>query len=284
MKARDRVHATFWLLDAADSLAEQSRSNHDGFGIAMFREDGSPEIKKRPAAAYDDQLFAYEAKHEESHNFVAHVRYAYPGGPRMENTHPFEQQGRVFAHNGYVGGLEAIESRLGDHRALVQGESDSERLFALITKEIEAHGGDVSDGIAAAVGWAAQELPIYSINFLLATPADLWALRYPETNPLLLLQRDKGGHTGSRHLDAASAAGTIRVRSVDLAHRDAVIIASEEMDEHPGWEPLAPGVLIHVNRELDVTSRPVADLPPAHQLRLEDLHPKAAETQRPSTS
>jgi predicted glutamine amidotransferase len=280
MKARDRVHATFWLLEASDSLAKQSRSNPDGYGIATFREDGSPEIKKRPAAAYEDEVFAYEAKHEESHNFVAHVRYAYPGGLTMENTHPFEQHGRVFAHNGYVGGLEAIESRLGEQRALVQGESDSERLFALITKEIGAHDGDVSAGIAAAVGWAAQELPLYSINFVLATATGLWALRYPETNPLLFLEREIGGPTGSRHLDAASAAGTVRVRSAALAEHPAVIFASEQMDEHPGWRPLEPGELLDVNGDLEVSSRSVADLPPAHQLRLEDLHPKAAEAQR----
>ena len=167
----------FWLLDAPDSLSLQSRKNPDGYGIATLRDDGQPEIKKQPAAAYEDERFAFEAKHEESHSFVAHIRHAYPGGRRMENTHPFEQHGRVFAHNGYLGGLEAIQSRLGDHRALVRGESDSEVLFALITKEIEAHDGDVSAGIAAAVDWAAQELPLYSINFILATPTDLWALR-----------------------------------------------------------------------------------------------------------
>jgi predicted glutamine amidotransferase len=282
MKARDRVHATFWLLEAPDSLAKQSRNDPDGYGIATFREDGSPEIKKRPAAAYEDELFAYEAKHEESHNFVAHVRYAYPGGPTMEDTHPFEQRGRVFAHNGYVGGLEALESRLGGHNALVQGRSDSERLFALITKETEANDGDVSDGIAAAVDWAAQELPLYSINFVLATATDLWALRYPETNPLLVLEREMGGHTGSRHLDAASAAGTVRVRSAALAEHPAVIFASEQMDEHPGWRSLEPGELVHVDSGLAVTSRAVAGLPPAHQLRLEDLHPRAAAAQRPS--
>jgi predicted glutamine amidotransferase len=285
MKARDRVHASFWLLDAPDSLVIQSRSNPDGYGLATFREDGSPEIKKRAAAAYEDEQFAFEAKHEESHNFVAHVRYAYPGGLTIENTHPFEQRGCVFAHNGYLGGLEAIESQLGDHAELVLGESDSERLFALITKEIEAHDGDVLEGIEAAVGWAAQELPLYSINFILATPTDLWALRYPETNQLLFLEREIGGHTGSRHLDAASRAGTVRVRSAALAEHPAVIVASENMDEHPGWRPLEPGELLHVDCGLEVTTRKVADLPPAHQLRLEDLHPRAAEAQlRPEHS
>jgi predicted glutamine amidotransferase len=58
---RDPVRATFWLLEVPDSLAEPSRRNPDGYGIATFEDDGAPEIQKRPAAAYEDELFAREA-------------------------------------------------------------------------------------------------------------------------------------------------------------------------------------------------------------------------------
>jgi len=47
---RRPLRATFWLLEAPDSLAEQSRRYPDGYGIGTF-EDGVPEIAKRPAAA-----------------------------------------------------------------------------------------------------------------------------------------------------------------------------------------------------------------------------------------
>jgi predicted glutamine amidotransferase len=274
-----RVRATFWLLEAPDSLALQSRRHPDGYGIATFEEDGSPEIHKRPAAAYEDELFARIARDEESSTFLAHIRYASTGGLTVQNTHPFEQDGRVFAHNGYVGGLDALESRLADsYHELVHGETDSERFFALITSEIRA--GGMEEGIAAAVRWMARELPLYSINMVLATPTDLWALRYPETNPLVMMERAVGGPTGSRHLDAASSAGTVRVRSGGLAEQAAVIFASEPMDEDPGWRSLEPGELVHVDDDLRVTSRMVLDGPPAHRLRLEDLDVRTAESQR----
>jgi hypothetical protein len=96
---------------------------------------------------------------------------------------------------------------------LVQGDTDSERFFALITSEIEASDGDVGSGLAAAARWVAAELPIYSLNCVLATPTDLWALRYPDTHRLMILERAIGGPTGERHLDAASPAGTFRQRS-----------------------------------------------------------------------
>jgi predicted glutamine amidotransferase len=276
---RRRMHATFWLLDAPDSLAAQSRRNPDGYGLAIFAEDGTPEIKKRAVAAYEDHEFAREAKHEESRTFLAHVRYASTGKVALENTHPFEQKGRVFAHNGVIEGLDSLDARLGDdYGSLVHGETDSERFFALITKEIDAAGGDVGEGIVSAVRWVARELPLFSLNFILADESDLWALRYPETHGLLMLERAAGGPTGARHLDAASRAGTVRVRSAALAAQASVIFATEQMDEDGGWRALEPGELVHVDADLRCSSVTI-DEPPAHLLTLADLEPHAAASQ-----
>jgi glutamine amidotransferase len=268
------------LLEAPDSLAQQSRRNPDGYGIGTFEGDGSPEIDKRPAAAYADHDYAREAREEYSTTFVAHVRYASTGGLSPQNTHPFEQDGRIFAHNGVVTGLDQLDQRLEAERELVLGDTDSERFFALITKEVRAHSGDVTAGIAAAVGWIARELPVYALNFVMATASDVWALRYPETHPLHVLERATGGPTGHRHLDAASPAGTIRVRSGDLADNPAVIFASEQMDEDAGWVDLTPGELVHVDVHLNVERTMIAPEPPRHQLRLEDLGARASASQR----
>ena len=274
------VTATFWLLEAPDSLAEQSRHNPDGYGLATYEPDGTPKVVKRPAAAYADEQFAREAREEESPTFLAHVRFASTGGLELNNTHPFEQHGRVFAHNGHVGGLDRLDERLGDARDLVQGDTDSERVFALITKEAQARDGDVGEAIVAAVDWIAAELPLFALNVLLATPTDLWALRYPDAHNLLMLERAGGGPTGARHLDAASPAGTVRVRSGDLSTRAAVIFATEQMDEDAGWRPLASGELVRVDHDLNVTSRIAIDKPPAHRLTLADLEPRAAASQQ----
>jgi predicted glutamine amidotransferase len=277
---RRPVRATFWLLEAPDSLAEQSRHNPDGYGIATFDEGGVPHVAKRPASAYEDELFAREAREEESPTFAAHVRYASSGRKSFENTHPFEQDGRVFAHNGHIAGLEELESRLGPERPLVGGDTDSERFFALVTKETRAAGGDLEEGIAVAAHWAAANLPLYALNFVLATPDEVFAFRYPEPNPLKMLERADGGPGGHRHLDAASPAGTLRVRSGALATRAAVIFASEQMDEDPGWRDLEVGELVRVDANLEVSSRVLLAEPPAHQLRLEDLDPRIAASQR----
>lgn len=274
------VRATFWLLEAPDSLAEQSRRNPDGYGIATYEAGDTPRVDKRPAAAYADEMFAREAKERESPTFVAHVRYASTGEVSLPNTHPFEQHGRVFAHNGYIGDLPTLESRLGEHRRLVGGDTDSERFFALITREIEARDGDVGAGIVAAARWIAETLPIYSLNCVLATPSEVWSLRYPDAHRLMMLERASGGPTGIRHLDAASASGTVRIRSGALGTRAAVIVASEQMDEDPGWRMLEPGELVRVDRDLQVSSRIAIEHPPAHMLSLEELDPAAARSQQ----
>ncbi len=117
------VKATFWLVEAPDSLATQSRRNPDGYGLATFRP--APLVEKRPVAAYEDQAFARDAQERESPVFVAHVRYASTGGLDLANTHPFEQAGRVFAHNGHIEGLDLLDRQLGDDRRLVHGDTDS---------------------------------------------------------------------------------------------------------------------------------------------------------------
>lgn len=274
-----RVHATFWLLEAPDSLARQSRREPDGTGIGTFTAEGEPEVDKRPLAAYEDRAFAEEAKHCKSTTFIAHIRYASTGALEPRNTHPFQQQGRLFAHNGVIGDLPALEDELGDYRKLVAGDTDSERFFALITKHVDANGGGVGAGIAAAARWVADSLPVYALNLVLTTPTEMWALRYPATHGLYVLARAAGGPHGDRHLDHASSAGRIRARSGQLAEAPAVVVASERMDEDSGWRELQPGELLHVDGALAVTQQLVVDHPPRHPLALTDLDAHAAASQ-----
>jgi predicted glutamine amidotransferase len=276
----ERVAATFWLIEAPDSLAQQSRREPDGTGLGTFDEHDRPVVAKQPLAAYEDQAFAREAKEVHSHTFVAHIRYASTGAVSPENTHPFEQQGRLFAHNGVIEDLDRLEAELGDARDLVEGQTDSERYFALITKEIE-RTGDVQDGIARATTWIADNLPVFALNFVLISPSELWAFRYPDTHPLYVLERRAGGPSGHRHLEHASARGSIRVRSGDMARRRAVVVATEPMDEDAGWRNLGSGDLVHVDEELNLDVTAILKSPPEHQLTLADLGVKAAASQQP---
>jgi predicted glutamine amidotransferase len=267
MSAGDqRVHATFWLLGAPDSLRMQSRMNADGTGLGFFDEAGLPQVDKMPIAASADQAFASDARLVCSRTFVAHVRHATNGPLTSANTHPFSMDGRLFPHNGVLGDMPKLERRLGDELRRVGGETDSERFFALITSQIDSHGGDVAAGIRAAVRWVVDELPVVSINFVLATATDLWALRFPATDTLFVLERPAGGastgQAGTAPLAQSGSHGT-RVESAAGHSRPLVVVASERMDDEPGWREIRSGELIHVGPSLEVTSELVLDEVPA---------------------
>jgi glutamine amidotransferase len=161
---KQRAKATFWLLDAPDSLSEQSRREPDGTGLGWFDEHDVAQISKQPLAAYRDREFAREAREVCSRTFVAHIRFASTGALEQRNTHPFEQHGRLFAHNGVLGDLPRLDRHLGSDRSLVGGDTDSERLFALITRETEAAGGNLLRGIEVACSWAAHPLTLADLG------------------------------------------------------------------------------------------------------------------------
>jgi predicted glutamine amidotransferase len=288
---REPISASFWLLDAPDSLEVQSRRNADGSGIGFFDPAGAPVLDKQPEAAFRDEEFTREAKQARSPVFVAHVRWASVGGRTVQNTHPFAMHGRIMAHNGGFGDVGRLAEQLGDYRRLVLGETDSEHYFALITQQIDAHGGDVGAGIAAAAGWIAARLPVSSLNTVVAAPGELWALRYPGQHALHVIERPAGasmpaaaaggGETAddaaaaSAATDGAATAAGLHVRSATssvhapaLQELPSVVVASEELDGERGWRMLASGELVHVRPDLTVESAVVLPDPPAHLVPL----------------
>jgi predicted glutamine amidotransferase len=259
-----RVRASFWLLEAPDSLLEQSLRNPDGTGLGYFAPVTGAVIDKEPLAAYEDPAFTRDAKHVSSTTFVSHIRYATTGERTTENTHPFAMDGMLFAHNGMIQDLEALEAEVGRDMRFVGGDTDSERYFALIAKEIRARAS-IGAGISAAVGWIARNLPVYSMNFVLATAEDLWAFRYPETHRLFVLERQAGGGHGR---DLHQVSRTLRVHVPDLHRYPSVVVASEPLDDAPGWRALESGELVRIRSDLSIRSSIVVDSPPARLIRL----------------
>jgi len=297
---RQPVAASFWLVDAPDSLEVQSHRNVDGSGIGFFDGSGAPVLDKQPEPAFADQEFLREAKQARSVTFVAHVRYATAGRRTLANTHPFTMDGRIMAHNGGLGELGTLEEQLGRYRDLVRGDTDSERYFALMTQQIDAHGGDVAAGIAAAARWIAARLPVSSLNTIVATAGELWALRYPEQHALHIIERPAGASSpavpargsdppeppdglrepvtpsrlpgppgsGDPALGLHARSTTSSVHAPGLHVLPSVLVASEELDGEDGWRMLASGELVHVRPDLTIESAVVLPEPPARLVPL----------------
>jgi glutamine amidotransferase len=260
---RATVRATAWLLDAPDSLELESRRNVDGSGIGWFDAHGSPHVDKAPEPAYRDADFVRDAVEVEASTFVAHVRYATTGERSVANTHPFVMGGFVMAHNGGFGDLPALEAELGDDMAGVKGDTDSERYAALVVREAARHGGDMAAGPlpqAGSLGCPCRRSTSSSL------PHDLWALRYPGTHALHVLERPAGA-------PMSATSPSWRMSSDDVTAVDTVVVASERLDGEDGWRMLDVGELVHVSPDLVVSSSVVLPDPPAHLVPLSIVNP-----------
>jgi glutamine amidotransferase len=90
--APQRVRATFWLIDAPDSLVLQSRKEPDGVGPGHLRTGRYSGGVQGTAAAYADSGFAREAHELSASMFIAHIRYATTGA--LDLQHPPVLPGR----------------------------------------------------------------------------------------------------------------------------------------------------------------------------------------------
>ena len=252
--------------------------------MGVFDEHGRPQLHKEPIAAWQDADFATEAHQLTGTTFIAHVRYATTGSLDVRNTHPFLQDDRIFAHNGVVEGLDVIDERLREVGTadLVLGQTDSERVFALITAAIRAQPsqGDVTAGLIDAMKWLAANVPIFAVNILLSTATDMWALRYPESNELYVLDRSDDTAAPDAKFDLRTK--RIRAQSEHLCTRPSVVFASEPMDDDSRWCLLTPGELVHVDAALKITRTVVLPDPPSHLLRREDLSASVQRAQHTS--
>ncbi|MCX4834569.1 class II glutamine amidotransferase [Streptomyces sp. NBC_01016] len=258
-----RVQASHWLLDSLTNFAQQSTRQPDGTGLGWFSLGNEPVRDRSGVAAFENDDFAAQARNVVSHTIVSHIRYATAGQIDVHNTHPFDINDRLFAHNGCLRGAEVVDGWLSDvDRAHVEGTTDSELVFAYISAEIR-RTGDTAQGIISAISRIAAELPVFSLNFVLAEADRLWALRYPHSCELWLLDPEGGGFaSGTRGATEQTAEGSV----------PAWVIASERLDDDPDWRLLEPGELLCIQDGKATSQRPFA--PPAQLLTLDDMRGK----------
>ena len=188
------------------------------------------------APAHQSRDFRAHAEALRSELVLAHVRKASVGPNELSNTHPFEHEGWVFAHNGT---LRAFASRRGEIerridpalRRHLSGETDSERCFFLFLGELAKDTrGELIDRAGRALGRVARyiratdppDVPRPSVANFVATNGDaLLALRFGKM----------------LHLAAEGCDGPVR----DGTPVRALLVSSEPTDSRRHWRALAHG-------------------------------------------
>lgn len=143
-------------------------TNGDGFGVGWY----APRISDEPALftsvspAWNDRNLLNLTAKIQSPCFFAHVRAAGTGGVTNYNCHPFVYGPWMLMHNGDINDFILVKRHLrhlldDDIYHWIQGETDSEHLFALFLQL--AKGKDLSN--LSIVAETLQET-IYEINQL----------------------------------------------------------------------------------------------------------------------
>jgi predicted glutamine amidotransferase len=161
LRANMPTRVDWHLVRAPNSLLAQSRrdlsgfEHADGWGIAAYRGDAL-KVQRRASAAHDGHYFCEAAERVEATTVLAHVRRATVGRIGLANTHPFVHGPFALVHNGTVPYFADIRPRLldamtPDHRAAIQGGTDSEHLLHLILSIHAQRGGALFASVAGAL-------------------------------------------------------------------------------------------------------------------------------------
>jgi glutamine amidotransferase len=178
------------LRDAPRSLRALSREHPDGWGLAIHVANDWI-IHRDTTCAADSVRYGELSEGIATRLMLAHVRQKTVGPTALMNTHPFRRGPFVFAHNGTIKDVMALVERSSPERlAQIEGDTDSERLFAFVMTHVDA-AGDVERGVATAVRVLHGLGEIGSASFLLSCGARLYAHRLGRA--LFVLRR--GGAT-----------------------------------------------------------------------------------------
>ncbi|MEV0810981.1 ergothioneine biosynthesis protein EgtC [Micromonospora sp. NPDC050200] len=183
--------------------------NADGFGVGWYAGDGDPVRYRRAAPIWGDVTLPALAAATLAGAVLAAVRSATVGMPVQESAAaPFAEGRWLFSHNGVVRGWPDSVVPLADRLPVrdlltLDAPTDSALLWALVRHRLRADA-DPAEAVAETVAEVSEAAPGSRLNLLL---------------------------TDGRTVVASAVGHALSVRATP----DAVLLASEPVDDDPGW-------------------------------------------------
>ncbi|MGI0487522.1 ergothioneine biosynthesis protein EgtC [Pantanalinema rosaneae CENA516] len=222
--------------------------NADGFGVGWYhpQRHTAPFTYKNTQPVWNDTNLPNLSRYIESHCVLANVRSATPGIPvDLSNCQPFQHHHILGIHNGFIANFRKtlyrpIREQLSDPvYQSIQGNTDSEHIFALLVQELEQHpelslATALQRVLTIVLDLAQQYQTDFSANIIVSDGQQLVASRLanrPPT-PTLYWLRD------------------------DLLFPQSVVIASEPLFEG-NWTSFDDRTLLIINNDLNLESVPI---------------------------
>ncbi|HZP28129.1 MAG TPA: ergothioneine biosynthesis protein EgtC [Acidimicrobiia bacterium] len=225
------------LVELAQAARHQDSGtkNPDGFGVGWYAPgDGTPRRYRTACAIWDDAAFPGLAARTTAGALLAAVRLASPGAPvEVSGNAPFVAGPWLFSLNGVVHGHfdgvgAALRAVVSPRRAAaIEGVTDSEVLFALALDRLDA---GVPPGAALA-----------------ATVAAVTARTTGRLNLLL---------TDGTRIAATAWENSLFTRTT-AGPEPSTWVASEPLDDDPGWARVPDRSLVEVAAPGQCTVRPL---------------------------
>ncbi len=245
-------------------FADMARLHRDGWGTAWRNDEGRIERLVRPTTGVGDAEFGDTLAGGPATARIVHLRLATMGlACSTENTHPFLADGMAFAHNGSLEPTGPIERLIGPEQlAALSGTTDSERYFAAV-RTLMSRGATAFEALVDTVSTLRATYPDRSLNALLLTPTELFAVHASENVPIPMGVFAASGIPLERlprhHVDAYYQMRTRRGAD------GSILFASSGLDI-AGWEPVPSETVTRV--DLTTLTRETVPLSAATPTRL----------------
>jgi glutamine amidotransferase len=214
--------------------------NVDGFGVGWYPSPGAGPVRYRSGRPlWADESFEQIAGVTSAGAVLAAVRSASEGMPVVHTAcAPFTDGRWLFSHNGSItrwpDSVAELASSLPVTDLLtLDAATDSALLWAVVRRRLSA-GADPGETLAWLVAEVAATAPGSRLNLLLTDGTTVYATAW--------------GH----------ALNT-------LVGPDSVTVASETLDEQPGWEPVPEGYLLYGTAADGIRTRPVEPVNEDHR-------------------
>lgn len=257
------------VMQSLHARESSTPTNGDGFGLGWYM----PSISETPGLfrsvfpAWNDSNLLHLTAKIISPAFFAHVRAASVGGVSLDNCHPFTHGRWMLMHNGGIHDFKLVKRHIrhlleDDIYDLIQGETDSEHLFALFLQL--SKGRDLSRLSEVAYSLEATLVQIRGLidtfgkpgpsyfNICLTDGARLLATRYC-TNPKLIPE--------SMHYSLGSQFVATKGRYHMMPNnkkQGSLLVASEKLTNFDAeWHDVPVNHMLLVDTDLRIQLRPL---------------------------